>query len=253
MNRGSGGEWIFGGHAVDEVLRARPATVKEVLIEHERRDPALGEAARRAKAAGVRMRYVLRRELDRLSAGVSHQGLAARIDLSAHRGLEDFLSGLAEKNDAVLLALDEIQDPHNLGAIARSALNLGAAGLIVPERRTSSAGAAAMRASAGALGKIERIEVTNLSRALEACRGKGFWIYGADMGGRPAWDATLNFPMVLVLGSEGRGLRPVIRGLCDEILSVPQAAAGVESLNVSCAASVLLYEIRRRVRTERPA
>ncbi|HVC09402.1 MAG TPA: 23S rRNA (guanosine(2251)-2'-O)-methyltransferase RlmB [Elusimicrobiota bacterium] len=248
MNRG--GEWIFGAHAVEEILRARPETVKEVLIEHERRDPALGDAARLAKAAGVRVRYAPRRELDRLSGSHAHQGLAARADLRVRHGLDGFLAGLAGRKDAVLLALDEIQDPHNLGAIGRSALNLGAAGLIIPERRASPVGATAMRASAGALGKIERVEVINLGRALEACREKGFWIYGADMGGRPLWEAPLNLPLVLVLGSEGRGLRPGVRSLCDEIVSVPQAPESVESLNVSCAAAVLLYEIRRRGRAE---
>lgn len=146
----------------------------------------------------------------------------------------------------MLVALDQIQDPHNLGAIARSAVNLGASGLIVPERRSSPVSAVAIQSSAGAIQKIKLFRVVNLAQALERAKKAGFWVYGADASGSPCWQAVLNTPLILVVGSEGYGIRQLVRTLCDELLSIPQSAGGVESLNASCAASVLLYEIARQ-------
>jgi 23S rRNA (guanosine2251-2'-O)-methyltransferase len=166
------------------------------------------------------------------------------------------LKGLLERFPAesrkglILVALDEVQDPHNLGAIARSAVNLGAQALILPERRSAPVTGAVVAASAGAIQKIPVVSVVNLGQALERLKEEGFWVYGADASGRPAWDAVFNTPLVLVIGSEGYGMRPLVTSICDEVVSIPQAEGGVESLNASCAASVLLYEVARQVRKQ---
>ncbi|MHB2027073.1 MAG: 23S rRNA (guanosine(2251)-2'-O)-methyltransferase RlmB [Elusimicrobiota bacterium] len=239
-------QWILGTHAVAEIVKARPASVRELWIEEGRRGQDVDSASSQAARAGAKVRRVGRREMDRLARGKPHQGFAARVDLDLESSLDDFLERRPDGAREVLVALDEIQDPHNLGAIGRSALNLGAVGIILPERRSSPVSPAAVRSSAGALGKISVFPAVNLGRALESCRERGFWIYGLDMGGTPLWRSALNLPMVLVVGSEGGGLRPSIRGLCDEIVAIPQAAGGVQSLNASCAAAVVLYESRRR-------
>lgn len=242
--------WLGGLHAVEETLRAKPQSVRQLLVEHESRHPGMGELVKRARAAGAKVIFAGRRELDRL-AGHHHQGVAVQVlNLGGElmQELGDFLAELTEesKKSMVLVALDQIQDPHNLGAIARSAVNLGAAALIFPERRSAPVTPTVVQASAGAIQKLPLLSVVNLGQALERCKEAGFWVYGADMGGAPVWSATINFPLVLVIGSEGAGMRPLVKESCDEILSIPQAGAAVESLNASCAASVLLYELARR-------
>lgn len=245
------GQWLGGRHGVRETLAANPRHCRE-LWALEGGGPEVEAIVRLARAAGVRVRYARRGELDRVAAG-RHQGVALR---TAPRPVETLAGLLARfepqsRQGLVFVALDQIQDPHNLGAIARSALNLGAQALIMPERRGAPVTGASVQASAGAIQKIPVVSVVNLGQALGRLKEEGFWIYGADASGKPAWDAVFNGPLVLVIGSEGYGMRPLIRGLCHEVVSIPQAAGGVESLNASCAASVLLYEIARRLRGPR--
>lgn len=240
--------WVGGFHCVMETLVSKPHTVKQVVFEHQAKDPSIAELVKRARQTGARVIFAGRRELDRFVPGGHHQGVAAQIAANAEEGLAPFLAHLTaeKKKGLVLVALDQIQDPHNLGAIARSAANLGAGGLIIPERRSAAVTPAAIQASAGAIQKIPVITVVNLAQALERCKEAGFWVYGAQAGGKAVWDVTLNLPLVLVIGSEGYGMRPLTASLCDELISIPQSASGVESLNASCAASVLLYEAARQ-------
>ncbi|OGR87267.1 MAG: 23S rRNA (guanosine(2251)-2'-O)-methyltransferase RlmB [Elusimicrobia bacterium RIFCSPHIGHO2_02_FULL_57_9] len=240
--------WLGGAHAVEETLRSKPQTVQELWVEHEAKSPAIAQAIRLARATGIRIQFMARKAIDRALNGGRHQGMAIKVLEEPGQGFDAFLKILSdqEKPGLVLVALDQIQDPHNLGAIARSAANLGAAGLIIPERRSSPLSAVAVQASAGAIQKLKVFKVVNLAQALERCKQAGFWIYGADAGGRAVWDAALNFPLVLVIGSEGCGMRPLIQSSCDELVKIPQSSGGVESLNASCAASVLLYEIARQ-------
>jgi 23S rRNA (guanosine2251-2'-O)-methyltransferase len=230
-----------------ETLRAKPGSAKELLAADGGKDPDTLEAVRLARAAGARVRFVSRQELDRVAGG-RHQGLALRATPHESEDLSGLLARFPpdSRQGLVLVALDQIQDPHNLGAIARSALNLGARALIVPERRSSPVTEAVVAASAGAIQKIPVATVVNLGQALERLKAEGFWVYGADAAGRPAWDVVFNTPLVLVIGSEGYGMRPLVRSLCDEVASIPQSAGAVESLNASAAASVLLYEIARQ-------
>lgn len=217
-----------------------------MLAEQADKEPAAAVVAR-ARRAGAQVRRVPRRELDRLCRSGGHQGFALRVAEDLATTLDALLSLSAEeKAGALVVALDQIQDPHNFGAIARSAACFGARALLIPERRNAPASQAALSASAGALGRIPVIQVVNLAQGLVRLKEAGFWIYGADRSGTPAWKVRLNRPTVLVVGSEGDGLRPLVSAHCDELASVPQAEGGVESLNASCAASVLLYEWRRQ-------
>lgn len=253
QSAGAETRWVGGTHAVQETLRARPGSVRELWVEHEQNSPAIKEIIGAARERGIKIQFMARRELDRAVQGGRHQGVAVKVRYEAGETLVDFLRGLTDeaKKGLVLVALDEIQDPHNLGAIARSALNLGAGGLIIPERRASPVTAVAVQASAGAIQKLPVFKVVNLAQAVSRCKDAGFWVYGADMEGRGAWELSFNRPLVLVIGSEGFGMRPIMRAACDEIVSIPQAKKAVESLNASCAASVLLYEIARQGRAEK--
>ncbi|MFA6317644.1 MAG: 23S rRNA (guanosine(2251)-2'-O)-methyltransferase RlmB [Elusimicrobiota bacterium] len=241
--------WIGGLHSVEETLAARPRDILEVLLDRKAASSSPDHAAllARCRQAGVKARLAERHELDRVVHG-RHQGAVARVAAPPRQDLGGFLRELPEdrKKGALLVALDQIQDPHNLGAIARSALNFGASGLIIPEHRSSPVTPVAIAASAGAIQKIDVFQVVNLRQALDSCKEAGFWVRGADAAGEPANKAALHRPLVLVIGSEGEGMRRLVREACDSLVGIPQSKAGVESLNASCAASVLLYEIWRQ-------
>ncbi len=246
--RGGGAQWLGGFHSVLETLRGKPGSAKELLVDENSRGPESSEAVLLARAAGARVRFVPRRELDRCVGGGRHQGLVLRAALHEDESLDSLLARFPaeDRKGLVFVALDQIQDPQNLGAIARCALNLGARALILPERRSAPVTEAAVKSSAGAIQKLPVASVVNLGQALERLKAEGFWVYGADAAGGPAWDKVFNTPLVLVIGSEGFGMRPLVRGLCDELVGIPQASGGVESLNASAAAAVLLYEIARQ-------
>jgi 23S rRNA (guanosine2251-2'-O)-methyltransferase len=242
--------WLWGRHAVEEALRAGGRHIKELRILHQSEGEHIQEMVHLAREAGAKVRWVSRSELDKLSGSQAHQGLAIMTDQRPTKGLDEFLDGLteADKKSLVIVALDQIQDPHNFGAIARSAVCLGAKALLVPERRTAPVTQAVVQASAGAIEKIQVYNVGNLAQTLARLKEQGFWIYGADMTGKPAWEVRLNTPLVLVIGSEGTGMRRLIQESCDEVVKIPQDPQGVASLNASCAATVLLYEIARQLK-----
>lgn len=193
-------------------------------------------------------------ELTRLAGSPDHQGLVAEVDPYLYADPDSLLAAA----DALVVVLDEVQDPRNLGAVCRSAEAAGASGVVVPERRSAAITAAACKASAGAVEHLSVARVRNLADWLGRAKGAGAWIYGArtagsaaESGAEPASDLTthtdadLRGRVVLVLGSEGRGLRPRVAGGCDLLLSIPMAGR-VASLNVSAAATVLLFEARRQ-------
>jgi 23S rRNA (guanosine2251-2'-O)-methyltransferase len=240
--------WVHGTHVVEETLSSGTARVLELWIQRDRGKNS-EDLARKARGLGIKARWVSRKDLDRVSQGGSHQGLAAMIAAPDSGDLEDFLSALGpRRSQAVLVALDQVQDPQNVGAVARSALCLGACALLVPDRRSAGLSQGSLSASAGALQKIPVFQVGNLAQTLRELKNAGFWIYGADAGGVPSWDVRFNRPFVLVVGSEGEGMRPLVRESCHEVASVAQAPGGVSSLNASVAAAVLLYEAARQAR-----
>ncbi|MBI3548667.1 MAG: 23S rRNA (guanosine(2251)-2'-O)-methyltransferase RlmB [Elusimicrobia bacterium] len=242
--------WLWGRHSVEEALLSQSRKIREFWILHEMKDERVSELVKVARELGAKVRWVQRKELDRMTSSAAHQGLALMVEERAGDGFAGFLGNLnsEDRKTLILTALDQIQDPHNLGAIARSAVCLGSRALIVPDRRAAPVTPAAVASSAGAIEKIPVFTVGNLAQTLTQLKDDGFWIYGADGTGKAAWDVQFNFPMVLVIGSEGFGMRRMVAERCDELVGVPQSAQGVESLNASCAASILLYEVTRRLK-----
>jgi 23S rRNA (guanosine2251-2'-O)-methyltransferase len=181
-------------------------------------------------------------ELERLAGSPDHQGVVAEVDAYPYADPESLL----EAEDALVVVLDQVQDPHNLGAIARAAEVAGAAGVVIPERRAASVTAAAAKASAGAVEHLRIARVRNVADWLGGAKERGAWVYGAAAGGdRSYTDVDWRGRAVLVLGSEGSGLRPRVAETCDELISIP-VAGRVDSLNASVAAAVILFEGRRQ-------
>lgn len=181
-------------------------------------------------------------ELERMCGSPDHQGVVAEVDPYPYAGPAELLRG----EGSLLVALDQVQDPHNLGAVCRSAEFAGAAGVVVPERRAAAVTAVACKASAGAVEHLAVAHVRNLADWLADAKAAGFWIWGADAeADSPPWEVDLEGPTVLVLGGEGKGLRPRVAAACDGLVALPRGGQ-VESLNVSAAAAALLFEARRQ-------
>jgi 23S rRNA (guanosine2251-2'-O)-methyltransferase len=181
-------------------------------------------------------------ELERLCGSPDHQGIVAEVDPYPYGDA----GGLLRREDALIVALDQVQDPRNLGAVCRSAEFAGAAGVVVPERRAAAVTAVTCKASAGAVEHLEVAHVRNLADWLAEAKEAGFWIWGADAEAKAApWGVDLKGPTVIVMGGEGKGLRPRVAKACDGLVALPRGG-GVESLNVSAAAAALLFEARRQ-------
>jgi 23S rRNA (guanosine2251-2'-O)-methyltransferase len=187
-------------------------------------------------------------ELERLCGSPDHQGVVAEVDPYPYADPASLLG----REDALLVALDQVQDPRNLGAVCRSAEFAGAAGLVVPERRSAEVTAVACKAAAGAVEHLEVARVRNLADWLGEAKEAGFWIWGADADASDTpWGVDLTGPTVLVLGGEGKGIRPRVASACDGLVALPRAGA-IESLNVSAAAAALLFEAARQRSRDRP-
>jgi 23S rRNA (guanosine2251-2'-O)-methyltransferase len=228
-----------------EVLKSSPRRVNKILVQKEIGPWKIGEVIRAAKSESVPYLFVPKHKLDQLAP--HHQGVVAFLASKEFCSLEEILSG-AELPFLVLL--DEIEDPQNLGAIIRSAEGAGADGIILPEHRSVGLTEAVASVSAGALEHLKVARVVNLAQTLDELKTKGLWFIGAEGGGRECWyefDYTL--PVGIVLGSEGRGLRPLIKKRCDKILSIPLFGK-LNSLNVAAAAAVFFFEVIRQ-RTNR--
>jgi 23S rRNA (guanosine2251-2'-O)-methyltransferase len=181
-------------------------------------------------------------ELERLCGSPDHQGVVAEVEPYPYAGAAELLT----RENALLIALDQVQDPRNLGAVARSAEAAGAAGLVVPERRSAAVTAVACKASAGAVEHLAIAHVRNLADWLAEAKQAGFWIWGADAEAKQApWDVDLSGPTVLVLGGEGKGLRPRVASASDGLIAHPHRGK-IDSLNVSAAAAALLFEAVRQ-------
>lgn len=240
--------WIGGIEKVSASLASSPDSARELWVEHKTQHPALGAIIKTAKERNIPVQFMSRPELDRALKGGKHQGVALKVSYDPTESFGEWVDELDEKRKQglIIVALDQIQDPHNLGAIARSALQLGAQAILAPERRSSPVTQAAVQSSAGAILKLKVHRVVNLAQALARAKQNGFAVYGADAAGKDAWSAKIVTPCVLVIGSEGYGLRSLVRASCDELLRIPQVAHGVGSLNASCAATALLYEAARQ-------
>ena len=228
-------------HPIEEAVRARPREIEWVLFDSERRDRRVNDLKRLCRENGVAIRYGARRALDQV-AGPAHQGVVAR---SAVRGyLEESEAARGPRGGRFLLVLDEIQDPHNLGAVLRVAEAVGA-GVVVPERGSAPLSEAVARSSAGAVERVPIFRAKNLRRFLDRLKNEGFRIIGLDPGGRDYFEIDLQGDLALVLGAEGKGIRRLVREGCDELGRLPMKGK-VGSLNVSTAASAAAYEALRQ-------
>jgi 23S rRNA (guanosine2251-2'-O)-methyltransferase len=242
---------LVGRNPVAEALRAKvPATAMYVAIGIEA-DERVTDAVRLAGKRGISLLEVSRGELDRMTGGLLHQGIALQVPPFSYTALPDLLARAGESTTAPLLvALDGVTDPRNLGAIIRSAVAFGAHGVVLPQRRAAGVTAAAWRTSAGTAARLPIAQVTNLVRALKECQQAGLFVAGLDADGTTSLDdlETADAPIVVVVGSEGRGLSRLVGETCDLTVCIPMAGAA-ESLNASVAAAVTLAEIARRRRS----
>lgn len=238
---------VCGVHAVRALLASAPERVRMLWLDPQQRDTRVRVLRDTAAAARVPVRELPRAALDRMVAGARHQGVVARcqpLPLRGERELETFLAALTEP--PLLLILDGVQDPHNLGACLRSADGAGVHAVIVPRDRACPVTDTVQRVASGALEHVPLFQVTNLARVLEMLKTHGVWIVGlADEAAADLYATELGAALALVLGAEGTGLRRLTREHCDLLVSIPMRGV-VESLNVSVAAGVCLYEVARR-------
>ena len=247
------GRPLFGRNPVLELLRSGSRRVEEIAILAEGRGPALHELLGLAKRQGVKISFRSRDQLTAIAGDPHHQGVVARVAGASYASLGDLLGIPPSRGEPpFFLALDQVQDPRNLGAVLRSAEATGVHGLIVPKHHAAGLTGAAAKSAMGAADLVPVARETNLVQALEALKREGIWIVGAmPAGGKLPWEMDLRGPLCLVLGGEREGLRPLVARTCDLLVSLPMRGR-LGSLNVSAAAAVLCYEVlRQRGRVER--
>lgn len=243
---------MYGLHPVEEALRARAGSIDHIAVareRHGRADPRLARVVELARAAGVRVAQEPKEQLARHVKTEMHQGVVAFLRERRLLELEDLLGAPPDcSGQRFYLALDGVEDPHNLGALLRSADGAGVTGVILPERRTAPISAVVAKSSAGASEHVRIARVTNLTRALEQMKKENIWIVGLDERGTPDYfDFDLRQDCCLVLGREGAGLHDLVKRTCDYLLRIPMAGS-VASLNVSVAGAVVMYEAMRQRR-----
>ncbi len=239
------GDLIIGRNPVMEALKAgRP--IETLLIAGGEKDGSLKVITALAKERQITVKETDRKKLDALCKGAVHQGVAAVAAVKAYACVDDMFALAKERGEApFLIVLDELEDPHNVGAVIRTAECAGAHGVIIPKRRSVGLTFTVGKASAGAYEYVPVARVSNIASTLEELKQRGCWVYGADMQGETYCTADLRGPSVLVIGSEGRGLGRLVREKCDTILSLPMQGH-INSLNASVAAGVLMYEFARQ-------
>ena len=241
-------EFVYGRRPVFELLQAGKRSLHKLWVARGIAGGVVEDVLRLARERGVPIEWVPRDRLDRMAPG-HHQGLIAQTSAVAFLEIEDFLKSRDPAQETVLLALDEIQDPQNIGAILRSAAFFGVDGVLVPRWRSAPVGDTAARASSGAIEHLQMIRVGNLVQELDRLKEAGFEVVGADAGGSPLDQHSISARTVLVMGNEGKGLRRLVREHCDKLLGIPASRpsgrAGVESLNVGAATTIFLYEFCR--------
>lgn len=243
-------EWIAGKHPVLEALRSE-RTVHKIWIAEGAAKHQTAPILQAAKEAGVPVQFVDKRRLDQTVPGVNHQGVAAQMAARGYADVEDLLAVAAERGDPpFLLLLDEIEDPHNLGSILRTAESAGVHGVIIPKRRAVGLTATVAKTSAGASEYVPVARVSNLAQTIDLLKKHGIWIAGADASAKDdAFAADLTGPLALVIGNENRGIGRLIREKCDYLVKLPMLGR-IQSLNASVAAGVFLYEIVRQRRAK---
>lgn len=239
---------IFGVNPVLEVLRGNPKSIEKLTVAEGALSPRVaGEILTRAREAGIKIDTVDRERVGRMADGGVHQGVVAQVRDFEYIGLEELIAKAKDSGrQPLIVLLDGIQDPHNLGAIIRSAHAFGAQGVVIMKDRAVGVTGVAVKSSAGATAHCEVARVTNLSRAIEQLKEAGFWTVAADPEGTElAWQAKLTGPLAVIVGAEGAGVRKGVLGHSDFRVRIPMVGQ-VASLNASVSAGVLLYEIARQ-------
>jgi 23S rRNA (guanosine2251-2'-O)-methyltransferase len=244
-NQPDNDDLLWGIHPILEMLRLQPKKVREVVIQQGRSGGKIQEIIALAQEQGVKVRFLPGQRFPS-SPDKTHQGVLAKTAPVATCSLHELLKTAKEEEQPLIVALDCIQDPHNLGAIIRTAAAAGATGIILPKDRSAPLNATAAKAAAGAMAHLKLCLVTNLVTALQSVKEKGFWVYGAaGEAKRTVYESKFVGSVCLVIGGEDKGMRPLVREHCDELVSIPMAGS-LNSLNASVAAGVILFEIVRQ-------
>lgn len=239
--------YIYGLNAVSEAIKARGRGFQWVGLARERHDLRLQRIIEECRKLGVPVRFLQRTELDRMAGNAAHQGVVAVTSAKQYSGLDDVIEA-KRGGHSLILVLDGVEDPHNFGAILRTADAAGADGVVIPERRAAGVTGVVTKASAGASEHLPVARVTNIARTVEELKERNIWVVGLDERGPKTYDAIdYNMDCALVLGAEGKGVHDLVRRKCDILVSIPMLGK-VSSLNVSVAAGVVLYEIVRQRR-----
>jgi 23S rRNA (guanosine2251-2'-O)-methyltransferase len=237
---------VEGRNAVTELLASGRRITRFFVLEGAKPGDDLAKLADQARARGVRVEPASRKDLDRMSERGAHQGVVAIVEPFRYAGLEDTLAKAVGKTSSLLIVLDHVEDPGNLGAVVRTAEVVGADAVIIPKDRAAAMTPSALKAAAGAAEHIPIVRAANIVQALERCKQDGYWVAGASEKAETlAWDAALDGRIALVMGGEGSGLARLTERACDMLVRLP-VAGHVSSLNVSAATAVLAYEWLRR-------
>jgi len=238
---------IYGMNAVTEAVKARGRAFEWVGVAKERHDLRLQRLVEECRRQRIALRFLARPELDRMAGNNAHQGVVAVTSAKQYNDLEDVIAAKRGRY-SLIVVLDGVEDPHNLGAILRTADAAGADGAVIPERRAAGVTATVAKASAGASEHLPVAKVTNIARTVEELKANNIWVVGLDERGPQTYDALdYNMDCAVVLGAEGKGVHDLVRRKCDFLVSIPMLGK-VPSLNVSVAAAVVLYEIVRQRR-----
>src|SRR6201997_629419 len=239
--------YIYGIHAVSEALKARGRAFEWVGMAKERHDIRLQRLIEDCRKLGIPVHFLQRTELDRMAGNAAHQGVVAVTSAKQYSDLDDIV-GAKRGQYSLVVVLDGVEDPHNLGAILRTANAAGADGVVIPERRAAGVTGTVTKASAGASEHLPIAKVTNIARTVEELKERNIWVVGLDERGTQTYDALdYNMDCAVVLGAEGKGVHDLVRKKCDFLVSIPMLGK-VSSLNVSVAAGVVLYEVVRQRR-----
>lgn len=233
---------IAGRNPVMEAIRSG-RSIESILVAKGERSGSVVAIIAKAKQKNIPVKDVDSKKLDFLAKGVNHQGIVAQCAVKEYSTLEDIFALAEERGDSpFIIVLDKIEDPHNLGAIIRTAECAGAHGVIIPERRSAGLSYTVEKTSAGALEYMPVVRVKNISAVLQKLKDKGIWVYGADMDGEHYKKVNFDGAVALVIGNEGKGISPLVAKDCDVIVSLPMKGK-INSLNASVAAGILMYEI----------
>jgi 23S rRNA (guanosine2251-2'-O)-methyltransferase len=235
---------FYGIHAVEEALKASPGRIERVCIQRGQKNPRVQQIVDLCRTHHIPVSFEERAWLDRKAEGQRHQGILCYVAEMATYSAEEILEQAA--SPGLLVILDGIEDPHNVGAILRSAEVAGADGVFLPQRRCAGLGATAVKASAGAASHVKVARAGNTSQVIKLLKKNGYWVAGLDAdSGLPIWEADFTVPAALVLGSEGTGLHRLVKEKCDFLVALP-VRGKISSHNVSVAAGIALYEVLRQ-------